>query len=221
MRVLFVEDDPQLRQLIPDGLRRAGIAVDAVGSLAEAGFALDVNRYDCLVADRGLPDGDAVDLVARLRADGATVPVLLLTALGTVEERVSGFEHGADDYLVKPFALAELIARVRALSRRVAPVRAPIVRVGALELDLARRRVVRDGILLTLTAKEFAVLDVLAERPGEIVTRSELIDRCWDEQTEPMSNVVDVLIGQLRRRLGPPPLIETVRGAGYLLREPE
>lgn len=219
MRVLVLEDDAELRDLIGSGIRRAGIAVDTAATLAEADVLLTVTRYDCLVADRGLPDGDGADLVTRLRADGALLPILLLTALGAVHERVDGFERGADDYLVKPFAMAELVARVRALTRRTSVSRAPVVRVGDLELDLPRRRVVRAGVLLSVTAKEFAVLDVLAENPGDVVTRSELIDRCWDEQTEPMSNVVDVLIGQLRKKLGPPDLIETVRGIGYRLRE--
>ncbi|QQD75727.1 response regulator transcription factor [Curtobacterium sp. YC1] len=219
MRVLLLEDDDVVRGLVADGLRRQGISVDETTTLADADVALTVNRYDCVVADRGLPDGDAVRLVATIRAAGTTVPVLLLTALGTVQDRVDGFEHGADDYLPKPFAMSELVVRVRALARRVQPPRSPIVRVGDLELDLARRRVTRAGVLLTLTAKEFAVLDVLAERPGAVVTRTELIERCWDEHTEPMSNVVDVLIGQLRRRLGTPDPIETVRGVGYRLRE--
>ncbi|MFZ7088246.1 response regulator transcription factor [Curtobacterium sp. RRHDQ10] len=217
MRVLVVEDEAPLRVRVVAGLVRAGMAADPAGSIAEAGFAMAVNRYDCVVADRGLPDGDAVDFVSALRADGNAVPVLLLTAHGRLDERVAGFEHGADDYLVKPFALAELVVRIRALTRRTHPPRVPVVTVGDVELDLARRRVSRAGVLLTLTAKEFAVLDVLAERPDEVVTRTELIDRCWDDATEPMSNVVDVVIGQLRRRLGPPEVIETVRGAGYRL----
>lgn len=219
MRVLVIEDDVELRTRVVTGLGRSGTAVDAVGSIADADFTMSVNRYDCVVADRTLPDGDAVTFVASLRAAGDAVPVLLLTALGGLGDRVTGFEHGADDYLVKPFAMAELVMRVRALTRRSHPPRVPVVTVGDIELDLPRRRVSRAGILLTLTAKEFAVLEVLAEQPGAVVTRSELIERCWDESTEPMSNVVDVAVGQLRRRLGEPAVIETVRGAGYRLVE--
>ncbi|MFE7529686.1 winged helix-turn-helix domain-containing protein [Kitasatospora sp. NPDC057542] len=220
MRVLVLEDDPELGPVITRGLREAGFAVDFATDLADADFKLAVNTYDCLVADRTLPDGDALTLLAAQRKAGATLPVLLLTALDAVSDRVAGFEHGADDYLVKPFAFAELNARVRTLCRRGQPARLPELRVGTLELDLPRRRVRRDGVLLTLTAKEFAVLEVLMLRAGEVVTRTELIERCWDEQTEPLSNVVDVLIGQLRRKLGPPELILTVRGAGYRLADP-
>ncbi|MEU6237470.1 response regulator transcription factor [Kitasatospora sp. NPDC047058] len=217
MRVLVLEDDPELGPVIIRGLREAGFAVDSATDLADADFKLAVNTYDCLVADRALPDGDALTLLAAQRKAGSALPVLLLTALDAVSDRVAGFEHGADDYLVKPFAFAELNARVRTLCRRAQPARLPELRVGTLELDLPRRRVRREGVLLTLTAKEFAVLEVLMLRAGEVVTRTDLIERCWDEQTEPLSNVVDVLIGQLRRKLGPPELISTVRGVGYRL----
>ncbi|MFJ9847094.1 winged helix-turn-helix domain-containing protein [Kitasatospora sp. NPDC101155] len=220
MRVLVLEDDPELGPVITRGLREVGFAVDFATSLADADFKLAVNTYDCLVADRTLPDGDALTLLSAQRNAGSTLPVLLLTALDAVSDRVAGFEHGADDYLVKPFAFAELNARVRTLCRRGQPARLPELRVGTLELDLPRRRVRRDGVLLTLTAKEFAVLEVLMLRAGDVVTRTELIERCWDEQTEPLSNVVDVLIGQLRRKLGPPELISTVRGVGYRLADP-
>ncbi|WP_441249572.1 winged helix-turn-helix domain-containing protein [Kitasatospora sp. McL0602] len=220
MRVLVLEDDPELGPVIVRGLREAGFAVDFAADLADADFKLAVNSYDCLVADRTLPDGDALTLLAAQRKAGSTLPVLLLTALDAVTDRVAGFEHGADDYLVKPFAFAELSARVRALSRRGQPARLPELRVGDLELDLPRRRVRRDGVLLTLTAKEFSVLEVLMLRADEVVTRTELVERCWDEQAEPLSNVVDVLIGQLRRKLGPPELITTVRGVGYRIGDP-
>ncbi|MEV0411441.1 response regulator transcription factor [Streptomyces sp. NPDC050448] len=221
MRVLVLEDDPELGPALTRGLREAGFAVDHAGDLADADLKLAVNTYDCLIADRVLPDGDALGLLAAQRKAGSTLPVLLLTALDAISDRVAGFEHGADDYLVKPFAFAELAARVRTLCRRARPARLPELRAGGLELDLPRRRVRRDGVLLTLTAKEFAVLEVLMLRAGEVVTRSELIERCWDEQAEPMSNVVDVLVGQLRRRLGPPDPVETVRGAGYRLIAPD
>ncbi|MBU3067840.1 response regulator transcription factor [Nocardia sp. NEAU-G5] len=220
MRLLVLEDDPELGPAIARGLREVGFAVDFAFDLADADVKLAVNTYDCLIADRMLPDGDALTLLAAQRAAGSTLPILLLTALDAVTDRVAGFEHGADDYLVKPFAFAELNARVRALCRRGHPARLPQLRVGDLELDHPRRRVRRDGVLLALTAKEFAVLEVLMLRAGEVVTRSELIESCWDELTEPLSNVVDVLIGQLRRQLGPPELIVTVRGAGYRIDDP-
>ncbi|WP_035848736.1 winged helix-turn-helix domain-containing protein [Kitasatospora azatica] len=220
MRVLVLEDDPGLGPEIADGLRRAGFAVDLATDLAEADLKLDVTDYHCLVADRGLPDGDAITLVNARRRAGWTRPVLLLTAMDSVADRVTGFEHGADDYLVKPFAAAELAARVRNLCRRPIPAAPPEMRLGDLQLDLPRRRVTRAGVLLTLTAKEFAVLEVLMLHAGAVVTRTRLIESCWDELNEPMSNVVDVLIRQLRRRLGPPDPIETVRGVGYRLIDP-
>ncbi|MEU7138985.1 response regulator transcription factor [Nocardia sp. NPDC046473] len=220
MRLLVLEDDSELGPAIARGLREAGFAVDVAVDLADADFKLAVNTYDCLIADRMLPDGDVLTLLAAQRTAGSTLPVLLLTALDAVSDRVTGFEHGADDYLVKPFAFAELNARVRALCRRGQPVRPPQLWVGDLELDHPRRRVRRGGVLLALTAKEFAVLEVLMMRAGEVVTRSELIESCWDEQTEPLSNVVDVLIGQLRRQLGPPELIVTMRGVGYRIADP-
>lgn len=221
MRILVLEDNPELGPVLAAGLRAAGFAVDLSVDLADADLKLAVNRYDCLVSDRMLPDGDALSLLAAQRRAGSTMPVLLLTALDAVSDRVSGFEHGADDYLVKPFAAAELIARVRSLCRRGQPARLPVVAVGDLEMDIPRRRVRRGGVLLTLTAKEFAVLEVLLLRAGEVVSRTELIESCWDEMSEPLSNVVDVLISQLRRRLGPPEVIETVRGLGYRFHDPE
>ena len=221
MRVLVVEDDPGLGPAIAAGLRAAGFAADLAERLQEADLKVSVNAYDCVIADRGLPDGDALDLLKVWRGDGRTFPVLVLTAFGTLDDRVSGFEHGADDYLVKPFAMAELVARVRALCRRDQPPRLPELTVGDVTMDLPRRRVRRAGVLLTLTAKEFAVLEALMLRAGQVLTRSELIESCWDEMSEPMSNVVDVVIRQLRRKLGPPDLIEAVRGTGYRIGEPE
>ncbi|MCX4748736.1 response regulator transcription factor [Kitasatospora sp. NBC_01287] len=219
MRVLVLEDDPGLGPEIADTLRRAGFAVDLAVDLAEADLKLSITDYHCLVADRALPDGDAIGLLADRRRAGWLRPVLLLTAMDSVADRVTGIEAGADDYLVKPFAAAELVARVRNLCRRPEP-RSPELRLGDLELDLPRRRVTRGGVLLSLTAKEFAVLELLMLQARCVVTRSRLIESCWDERHEPMSNVVDVLIGQLRRRLGPPDPIETVRGAGYRLIDP-
>ncbi|UQU62779.1 response regulator transcription factor [Couchioplanes caeruleus] len=218
MRVLVVEDDPELGPAIAAGLRATGFATDSARLREEADLKVSVNSYDCVVADRGLPDGDALEAVRAWRGAGRTVPVLVLTALGTVEDRVAGFEHGADDYLVKPFAMAELVARVRALCRRDQPPRLPVLTVADLTLDVPRHRVRRAGVLLALTAKEFAVLEALMVRAGAAVTRSELLERCWDEMSDPASNVVDVAIRQLRRKLGPPDLIESLRGVGYRIR---
>ena len=218
VKVLLLEDDRELAPEVVAGLRHHGFVVDHVTTCADADLQVAISRYDCLVLDRTVPDGDAVQLVARLRAAGVQTAVLLLTARSLVSDRVEGFEQGADDYLVKPFAFAELVVRIRALARRVAVARPPVLRVGGLELDVPRHRVRLDGVLLTLSAKEFAVLEVLMGSAGDVVTRTELVDRCWDEQSEPSSNVVDVLIGQLRRRLGAAEAIEAVRGVGYRLR---
>ena len=216
MKVLFLEDDVELGAAVVDGLRDEGFVVDHVTTIGTADVQRVTTRYDCLVLDRMVPDGDALALVDRMRQDGDTTPTLLLTARSRVSDRVAGFDHGADDYLVKPFAFAELVSRIRALGRRAASIRRPpVLRAGDLELDLARHRARRDGALLTLTAKEFQVLEVLLSASGRVVGRSELLERCWDEMSAPGSNVVDVLVGQLRRRLGPPDPIETIRGVGY------
>jgi len=218
MRILVVEDDRDLGPAITAGLRTSGFAVDYAKCRAEADLKVSINSYDCVIADRGLPDGDALGLIEMWRKAGRTVPVLVLTALGSVDDRISGFEHGADDYLVKPFALAELVARVRALCRRDQPPRLPELTVADLSLDVPSHRVRRAGVLLAFTAKEFAVLEALMLRAGEAVSRSDLIESCWDEMSDPGSNVVDVVIRHLRRKLGPPDLIESLRGVGYRIR---
>ncbi|MEV0322427.1 response regulator transcription factor [Streptomyces sp. NPDC050658] len=215
--MLLVEDDDNLRFGVAAALRAAGLAVDATADLPQADEALFVTAYDCAVFDRMLPSGDAVAYVAELRRTGRAVPVLFLTARDSVADRVEGFASGGDDYLVKPFAVPELVARVRSLCRRSPAVRPPVHRVADVEIDTARRQVRRAGLLLTLTSREFAVLEVLAARADQAVTRGELIESCWDEMTEPQSNVLEVLISQLRRKLGDPPLIRTVRGVGYRL----
>lgn len=176
-----------------------------------------MNGYDCLVLDRILPDGDGLQLLRAQREAGVRVPALMLTALDAVGDKVAGFAEGADDYLVKPFAFAELSARVGALCRRAEHPRQAVVRIGDIELDTSRKRVRRGGILLSLGAKELAVLELLVVRAGQVVSRTELIEHCWDELTDPMSNVVDAVIAQLRRKLGPPIIIGTVCGAGYIV----
>lgn len=220
MRVLLVEDDENLRFGVAAALRAAGLAVDEVADLPQADEALFVTAYDCAVFDRMLPSGDAAVFVDGLRRGGQGVPVLFLTARDTVADRVEGFASGGDDYLVKPFAVPELVARVRSLCRRAATVRPPVHQVGDLEVDTARRQVRRGGVLLTLTSREFAVLEVLATRADQAVSRAELIESCWDEMAEPQSNVLEVLVSQLRRKLGEPALIHTVRGVGYRLATP-
>ncbi len=217
VRVLVVEDDEGLGREIATGLRAAGFAVDLALLLVDADVDISVNSYDVLVLDRGMPDGDGLLLLAALRSRGCRIPALVLTARDGLSDRIAGFEHGADDYLSKPFALAELTARVRALCRRRDQPLPALLRLGDIEIDLPRRRVQRAGILRSLTPKEFAVLELLATRAGSVVSRSDLIEACWDEMAEPNSNVVDAVMAGLRRKLGPPPVIDTVRGAGFVL----
>ena len=217
MRLLLLEDDVELQGIVERRLRASGFAVDTTTVLDEARQALAVNDYDCVVLDRSVPGGDALRLVEELRAEGDAVPALFLTAKDAVRDRVEGFEAGGNDYLVKPFAMAELVARVRNLCRIAAEAAPAVLRVGDLEFDQARAAVRRSGVLLPLTPKELCLLAQLARRPGTVVSRSELTESCWDELTDPLSNTVDVHVASLRRKLGSPPLISTVRGAGYLL----
>lgn len=214
MRVLVIEDDDDLRHAVGTSLRGSGFAVDAVADLPAADEALAVNVYDCAVFDRILRAGDALDYVRALRSRGSTLPVLFLTGLDGVDERVAGLEAG-DDYLVKPFAMRELTARVGSLCRRVAPEHSPVLHCGDLRIDRARHEVRRSGVLLGLTSKEFAVLDLLVSRQGTTVTRAELISHAWDHRETPPSNVVDVVIARLRRKLDEPPMIHTEFGLGY------
>ncbi|MFH9943220.1 response regulator transcription factor [Streptomyces murinus] len=215
MRVLLVEDEEDLRHVIEAGLRGAGYAVDAVGDWPDADVLLDLAPYSCVVLDRMVPSGDTLYALRERRRRGWTTPVLCLTAMNEVPDRVDGFHAGADDYLAKPFAMVELVVRVGSLVRR-APERTPVrLRHADVEMDEARREVRRAGILLSLTPKEYAVLRLLLLRPEEVVIRSTLIEHCWDEMADPVSNVVDAVVAGLRRKLGPPSPIQTVRGHGF------
>ncbi|MGH9213142.1 MAG: response regulator transcription factor [Acidimicrobiales bacterium] len=217
MRVLLLEDDANVRAMVGKRLRREGFAVDEVDRIDEADDVLRIQDYDCLVFDRMVADGDALDLVLEQRAGGNATPVLFLTARDDVPERVAGFEAGGDDYVTKPFELSELTVRVQALCRRGSRVRPTIERSGDLEVDRAARVVRRGDVLLPLTPKEFSLLELLVDAAGAVVSRAELIDRCWDEHADVFSNAVNVHIASLRRKLGDPPLIRTVRGGGYAL----
>lgn len=224
MRVLVVEDFPPLRHSISRGLREAGFAVDAVAD-GEEGLAYAMaGDYDVILLDVMLPKRDGFAVLKQLRAEQCVSRVLLLTAKDTLQDRVTGLDIGADDYLVKPFAFEELLARVRALVRRRYEQSAPIVRIADLEIDTVGRVVRRGELTIELTAREYRILEVLAARPGQIVTREEIEDRVYDLASERASNVVDVYIGYLRRKLeqdGGARVIHTRRGLGYILAESE
>ncbi|WP_158894474.1 response regulator transcription factor [Amycolatopsis anabasis] len=215
MRVLIAEDHTELAEILIEGLRREGMAVDVVPDGDAALEALSVTGYDVLVLDRGLPVVHGDEVCRRLAAAGARTRVLMLTAAGRIEDRVGGLALGADDYLAKPFAFAELVARIRALARRAAPAVPPVLRHRDLVLDPARRYAERDGRLLSLTTKEFAVLEILLSAGGVLVSSEDLLERAWDANADPFTNTVRVTMARLRRKLGTPPLIETVTGAGY------
>src|ERR1700722_17326619 len=215
MRVLVVEDQSELAEAVASGLRREGMAVDTAQDGAAGLANARVYEYDVIVLDRDLPTIHGDEVCRRLVADGGRARVLMLTASGGIEDRVQGLSLGADDYLPKPFAFAELVARVRALGGRAQPALPPVLECGALQLDSARRMASRGGERLDLSAKEFAVLELLMGAQGVVISAEELLARGWDEAADPFSNVVKVTISRLRRKLGDPPVIETVSHAGY------
>ncbi|MFI5834610.1 response regulator transcription factor [Micromonospora sp. NPDC051300] len=220
MRVLVVEDERNLADAIARGLRKRGMAVD-VAYDGDAGHeAAFVTRYDVVILDRDLPGVHGDRICADLAASGALTRVLMLTASGTVADRVEGLQLGADDYLAKPFAFDELVARVQALGRRATPAAPPVLALGDLELDPARRVVTRAGVPLDLTNKEFGVLAELLKARGAVVSSEELLERVWDANTDPFTTIVRVTVMTLRKKLGDPPLIDTVVGAGYRVGEP-
>jgi DNA-binding response OmpR family regulator len=215
LRVLVVEDEELLADAIARGLRREAIAVD-VALDGESGLSkLMVNRYDVVVLDRDLPGVHGDDICRHVVRDGGESRILMLTASGSVDERVAGLSIGADDYLAKPFAFAELVARVRALARRVTAAHPPVLVHGDLRLDPARRLVTRGDEPIVLGRREFAVLEILLQADGAVVSSEELLEKAWDEFADPFTNTVRVTVARLRRKLGPPPLINTVVGGGY------
>lgn len=220
MRVLLVEDYAPLRESIAQALQEAGYAVDASADGEDGLWHARSNEYDAVVLDIMLPKLDGLAVLKRLRQSGRRTPVLLLTARDTVEDRVTGLDAGADDYLIKPFALPELLARVRSLVRRGYDAADPLVRVHDLEIDTVGRSVQRAGKRIELTAREYALLEYLALRAGHVVSRAEIWEHVYDFRFEVESNVVDVYIGYLRKKLerpGRPRLIQTRRGQGYVL----
>jgi DNA-binding response OmpR family regulator len=222
MRVLLVEDDAQLRTSIVRGLHEAGYDVDEATDVDEAGAALGSAEYDVVVLDILIPGGDGVELCRNLRAREIWTPVLMLTALDAVEDRIRGLDAGADDYLPKPFDFGELLARLRALARRPATGSEAELRVADLVVDLRRRRARRGDRTIELTAKEFDLLAYLARNAGRVVPREELVEHVWDDRAQ-QSNVIDVYASRLRRKLqaeAREPLLATLRGVGYVLESP-
>lgn len=215
MRVLVVEDEQRLADAIARGLRAEGMAVDVAYDGTEGSDKSSFTRYDVVVLDRDLPGMHGDDLLAELVASGDLTRVLMLTASSGLDARVEGLSAGADDYLAKPFAFPELVARVRALGRRATPAAPPVLRAGNVELDPARRLVSRAGAPVELTRKEFGVLEVLMSAAGTVVSSEELLERVWDENADPFTTTVRVTVMTLRRKLGDPGLIDTVVGAGY------
>jgi DNA-binding response OmpR family regulator len=215
MRVLVVEDHEELARTVATGLRREGMAVDVALDGSTALQRAAVHSYDVIVLDRDLPDVHGDRVCETLVERGGRARVLMLTASGGVEERVAGLSLGADDYLPKPFAFAELVARIRALVRRAQPALPPVLSHGNLRLDPAQRIAHRAGRRLDLSAKELAVLELLLAAQGAVISSEDLLARAWDEAADPFSNVVKVTISRLRRKLGDPPIVDTVPGAGY------
>jgi len=217
MRVLVVEDEEIMGEALLIGLRRSGYAVDLVTEGAGALEQASVNHYDVILLDRDLPVVHGDEVCQALVREGIPARILMLTAAGTVAEKVDGFALGADDYLPKPFAFAELLARVDALARRTTPAVPPRLRVGEVDIDTARRSVTRAGRTVRLTLKEYGVLVELARAGGAVVSAEDLLERVWDEHADAFSNAVRVTMVGLRRKLGEPAAIETLRGAGYRL----
>ncbi|MBF4548713.1 response regulator transcription factor [Pseudoclavibacter sp. VKM Ac-2888] len=215
MRVLLVEDEPYMAEAIRDGLRLEAIAADIAGDGHTALELLSVNDYDVAVLDRDIPGPSGDEVARRIVASKSGVLILMLTAADRLDDKASGFELGADDYLTKPFELQELVLRLRALNRRRAHSRPPIHEIAGLKLDPFRREVYRDGRYVALTRKQFAVLEVLMSAGGGVISAEELLEKAWDENADPFTNAVRITVSALRKRLGEPWLIVTVPGVGY------
>ncbi|WP_243311247.1 response regulator transcription factor [Fundidesulfovibrio agrisoli] len=224
MRVLLVEDDPQAASYLVKGLKEQGLTVDHVADGREGLIRATAGGYDVIVLDRMLPNLDGLSILKAIRAAGDTTPVLVLSALSDVDARVEGLRAGGDDYLTKPFAFAELMARVESLGRRGrAEKMLTVLQVADLELDLTARTVKRAGKPIDLKPKEFSLLEYFMRHAGQVVTRTMLLERVWDYAFDPQTNVIDVHVSRLRSKVDKDfdkPLIHTVRGAGYILRDP-
>ena len=220
MRILLVEDDRRIARFVAKGLREQAYAVDVVGDGDEAIYKLSINDYDAVILDVMIPGRDGFQVCRDLRSAGIAAPVIMLTARDTVQDRITGLDSGADDYLIKPFAVAELLARLRALLRRGHVVRPATISVADLVLDTGAQRATRNGRTLSLTTKEYALLEYLAREQGRVVSRAEIAEHVWDENFDPLTNLIDVHINRLRRKVDngfSSKLIHTRRGAGYVL----
>jgi two-component system, OmpR family, response regulator VanR len=215
VRVLIVEDEPFMAEAIRDGLRLEAIAADIAGDGDTALELLSINAYDIAVLDRDIPAPSGDEVARHIVASDSGTPILMLTAADRLDDKASGFELGADDYLTKPFELRELVLRLRALDRRRAHSRPPVREIAGLRLDPFRREVYRDGRYVALTRKQFAVLEALVAAEGGVVSAEELLARAWDENADPFTNAVRITVSGLRKRLGEPWLVATVAGAGY------
>ncbi len=215
MRVLIVEDEPFMAEAIRDGLRLEAIAADIAGGGASALELLSVNSYDIAILDRDIPGPSGDEVARRIVASGSGMPILMLTAADRLDDKATGFELGADDYLTKPFELKELVLRLRALHRRRVHHRPPVREIAGLRLDPFRRELYRNGRYIALTRKQFAVLEVLVAAQGGVVSAEELLERAWDENADPFTNAPRITISALRKRLGEPWVIATVHGVGY------
>ena len=224
MRILIVEDEPAVADLLARTVREATWAPDVARTGREALDLLAVNEYDLAVLDAGLPDLDGFEVCRRWRASGGRTPILILTARAAVADRVRGLDAGADDYLAKPFAIEELLARLRALARRPTPALDVTLRFADLELDTHTLTARRAGAGIVLSHRELALLEYLLRNPNRVVSRAQILAHVWDDNFDPIGNVVDVLVGRLRRKIaapGLPSLIHTIRGRGYVLAERE
>lgn len=220
VRVLFAEDDPGVQRFVVKGLKEQAYAVDAVSSGNDALEQAEINSYDLIILDVMLPGLSGFDVCRRLRESGSKIPILMLTARDAIEDRVAGLDHGADDYLTKPFEFRELLARLRALLRRPVELKPAQLSVANLTLDTAAQSATRAGRRISLTHKEYALLEFLARNPGRVVGRAEIAEHVWDETFDPFSNLIEVYINRLRRKIDGPkeiPLLHTKRGAGYML----
>jgi two-component system response regulator VanR len=215
VRVLIVEDEPYMAEAIRDGLRLEAIAADIASDGESALKLLRLNAYDIAVLDRDIPGPSGDEIARRIVTSGSGLPILMLTAADRLDDKASGFELGADDYLTKPFELRELVLRLRALDRRRAHNRPPVLEIAGLRLDPFRREVYRDGRYIAMTRKQFAVLEVLVAAEGGVVNAEALLERAWDENADPFTNAVRITVSGLRKRLGEPQIIATVPGVGY------